>query len=325
LYNISGANLPETASLNSNLLTDLLAIDSPSGDESVMTDYLIDWILTNSNIELEVDPDAAGDQVVRLRNSLVVVKGDQPLVGIIAHIDTTGFTVGHDGILIPIGSPDAAPADLVRVIGDPNGSAGLLVDAGDGRWSVSDLEVSPGDRLVYAAKPIEDAGFIRSPYLDNRAGIWAALQALQACDRIAVAFTTGEETSTSGAITCARYLYDKLDITRAIIADITWDTEHVHCGAGVAISRRDRYVPSQDYVDQMIGMAAESGIPYQIEIESDGGSDGAGIERSGCPIDWAFIGAPEKRPHSATEEVCLADLDAMAKMLGHLVDRVTGV
>ena len=293
-----------------------------------MADFVSDWAAKRmletpeSNDEQWSDSDDCWCRIIRLRDCVIVRKGRAPRVAIFTHIDTTGFTVGYGGALIPIGQPQAVDGDRFRLCGDAAGTSGVIT--GDGEvYTLRQLEVAPGDRVVYAAKPVVDGHHIHSPYLDNRAGMWAAMQALLQCQNVAVTFTTGEETSTSGAQICARYVYDKLGITRALISDITWDTEHVHCGSGVAISRRDHYVPSQGFVDQVVAIAANSGIPYQIEIESEGGSDGAGIERSGCPIDWAFVGAPEIDPHTSHEKLDLGDLDKMARLLITVVNAMT--
>ena len=70
----------------------------------------------------------------------------------------------------------------------------------------------------------------------------------------------------------------------------------------------------------MLALAESSGLPFQREIEAHGGSDGAGIERSGVPMDWVFIGAPEKAPHTSRERVHIGDLQGMAALLVCLVE-----
>ncbi len=297
------------------LLSSLLAIDSPAGDEHRMADWLINWLEAHA-------PDCA---VTRLRDCLVVAKGEQPTTAIFAHIDTIGYTVAYAGDVYPIGHP-ATPEEhnRVRVLGVANDQFGTLKKRKSGEWKLDGLDCAPGDRLVTAASPIFDAEnkTVTSPYLDNRGGIYAALQTLLHAKQVVVAFTTGEETGGSGAKLCARHIYETLGVANAIISDITWHTKHVHCGKGVAISRRDSGIPSQRFLDKILQLANASGISYQIEIESSGGSDGQGIENSGYPIDWVFIGAPEKRPHTPTEQLDLADLDAMAQMLVTLADRI---
>ena len=54
-------------------------------------------------------------------------------------------------------------------------------------------------------------------------------------------------------------------------------------------------------------------------MESDGSSDGGWMERSGFPIDWVFVGPPEKRAHTNREELAVADLLAAPELIAALV------
>lgn len=293
------------ANLDLPLLLDLLQIDSPSGDEGTMADWL------ESYVSREL-PDV---RLIRVGDSLIAVRGNRPGVAIFAHIDTTGFTLGYGSALIPIGGPSPRGGDVVRRIGQTAAFSPITVRR-TGELVVRGKGVpEPGSRLVYAASPAVDKSTICSPYLDNRAGVCAALSCLVNCTRIAVVFTAGEEHSGNGALVCAGIVYRELEISKALIADVTWDTAHVTCGRGVAISLRDRMVPRRRFLDRVLRIAAKSGIPHQLEIESSGGSDGGFLQRSGYPIDWVFIGAPEVAPHTARERVDLSDLEAMNSML----------
>jgi len=290
-----------------SLLLELLQIDSPSGDEAPIADWLESWIPDNV-----INP-----EIQRYGDSLIVSRGKRPDVALFAHIDTTGFTLGYGSSLIPIGGPAVVSGDGVRPAGQSGSEATLEVRSGE--WLLKGAAAAPGSRYVYSAAPEYDTKSIRSPYLDNRAGVYSALQCLLQCNNIAVAFTTGEEHSGNGATVCAGMLYRDFGITQALISDITWDTEYIKCGQGVAISLRDRMVPRQRFLDQVLKIAEESGIPFQREIESAGGSDGGYIQRSGHPIDWVFVGAPEKGPHTAREEIVFSDLESMTEMLAALV------
>jgi putative aminopeptidase FrvX len=181
---------------------------------------------------------------------------------------------------------------------------------------------TPGTRWVYARETTVEKGVVTSPYLDDRAGVWAAFRALTRCSDVAVAFCTGEEQTGHGARICADYLYRTHGIAQALIADITWDTRETPCGKGVVISTRDATCPRQRFLDRVLTLAAESGIPHQKEIQSAGSSDGGHIQRSAVPMDWVFVGAPEKDPHTSKEQAHLSDLDAMTDLLAYLVDRL---
>lgn len=304
-----------------DLLWQLLEQDSPSGDEGPLADWLEAWLVREA-------PDAI---VERQGDSLIVRRGPQPSVAVFAHLDTTGWTLGYNKHLFRIGGPDGKPGDQIRparqpdaanAAGDHAGNA--LVRRKDGSWKVrGHTHAQPGSRWVFAAAPKQDDRGITAPYLDNRVGLWAALTALRHCPTIALALTVQEETRGSGAQVCARRLAETHGIRQALIADLTWHTKHIQCGRGVAVSLRDSSLPRQRYLARVLALAEASNIPFQREVESSGGSDGAGIDRSGISMDWVFIGAPEKAAHTAREQVHVGDLQGMAAMLVHLVNRLS--
>jgi putative aminopeptidase FrvX len=177
---------------------------------------------------------------------------------------------------------------------------------------------------VYAA-PLEfGKKTVSGPYLDNRAGVWNALRQLELCDNVAVAFTPGEEHSGRGAAIAARMVHEELGVRRALISDITWHTRHVKLGRGPAISHRDRSIPRQAFLRQVLEAARHSDVPFQEEVESAGGSDGSVIDRSAYPIDWVFVGAPQRHSHTDREVCLISDLEAMVALYTHLVGELTG-
>ena len=68
-----------------------------------------------------------------------------------------------------------------------------------------------------------------------------------------------------------------------------------------------------------LNLADESGIPYQIEVESAGGSDGNQLQKSSFPFDWCFVGAPEDHVHSPDEKVHKKDIEAMVQLYTYLM------
>ena len=82
---------------------------------------------------------------------------------------------------------------------------------------------------------------------------------------------------------------------------------------------RDSGIPRKSYVDRIINLAQESQIPFQLEVENAGGSDGNALQRSPYPFDWCFIGAPEDNVHSPDEKVHKSDIKAMTKMYDYLM------
>jgi putative aminopeptidase FrvX len=103
-------------------------------------------------------------------------------------------------------------------------------------------------------------------------------------------------------------------VKQALISDITWVTEGVESGRGVAVSLRDSLIPRRSFIMKIIEIAKKSGVPFQVEVESAGGSDGKELQHSDIPWDWCFIGAPEDHVHSPNEIVHKADIEAMTEM-----------
>ena len=87
----------------------------------------------------------------------------------------------------------------------------------------------------------------------------------------------------------------------------------------MVISRRDSGLPRRSYVDKIIYLAKKSKIPFQIEVESSGGSDGNQLQKSPYPFDWCFIGAPEDFVHSPNEKVHKSDIDSMVNLYKYLM------
>jgi putative aminopeptidase FrvX len=69
-------------------------------------------------------------------------------------------------------------------------------------------------------------------------------------------------------------------------------------------------------------MAENSNIPYQLEVEAGGSSDGRELHESPYPIDWCFIGAPEDNVHSPNEKVHKKDIEAMLEMYQFLMSEL---
>ena len=300
----------------------LATLPGPTGDEGAVAD----WLAAAAGA---ID-DAT---LVRIGDNLIVTRG-APRTAIFAHTDTTGYTLGYRRRLIPIGAPAGREGDRLR---SSDGLVGRLRaggERGSGERGEScylrkvrnaageKVEPTPGSRWTYARAPEIKRGVVRSPYLDNRAGVWAALAALGDCKNVAVAFCTGEERHGHGARVCAEWLYRERGVAQALISDLTWHTRETPCGQGVAISLRDAFTPRQAFLERVLALAGASDIPHQREIQSAGSSDGGHLLRSATPIDWVFIGAPEKAPHTACERASVADLEAMVDLLVHLVDRL---
>jgi putative aminopeptidase FrvX len=288
-----------------DLLARLQQIPGPSGDEGRIADFVEEHCRGLAGVELR-----------RIGDLVIAAKG-KPRVAVLAHVDTIGFTLGYKRVLYPIGGPKVDGGERVREVG---GTRTATVEMRkDGSWRLSVKGAEPGSRWVYADTLEFKNDQVSGPYLDNRAGVWNALRVLERVEDVAVFFTPGEEHTGRGAAIAARILHEEMSITRALISDITWHTPSIKNGRGPAVSLRDRYMPRQRFLDEVLAAATESGIPFQREVESGGGSDGHVMERSTFPIDWVFIGAPQKRSHTPREECHVPDLHGMTDLYAALI------
>ncbi len=300
-------------------LRELCNVPSPSGEEVYMKKFLLNYISTNSS-KWKVKPEVIqGDEF----QDCLMLKFGTPKIAAVAHMDTTGFTVRYQDQLIPIGSPDVQPSDIL-VGKDARGLIECPVKIDDDHHVFYDMKRSiiSGTSLTYRPDFNEDDEFITSPYLDNRAGIFNLLKVAETLENGLLIFSCWEEHGGGSMPYLIKYFYEKWKIRKVLISDITWVTDGVHFDEGVVISMRDRNIPRRSFIDDIILIAESSGINYQTEVEAGGSSDGREVQVSPYPIDWCFIGAPEENAHSSKEKICKSDLISMISLYKELFDKL---
>ena len=155
--------------------------------------------------------------------------------------------------------------------------------------------------------------------MDNRLGVWNALKVAEKLENGIICFSAWEEHGGGSVGYLAKFIYEKYGVKQALISDITWVTEGVEHTKGVAISIRDSGIPRRTYINRIIDLAKASNIPFQLEVENAGGSDGNALQRSPYPFDWCFIGAPEDFVHTPNEKVHKSDIESMTQMYDYLM------
>jgi putative aminopeptidase FrvX len=292
----------------SELLKSLCAVHSPSGEERNMKQFILSYIDTYSS-KWKVKPQLFhGDQ---FQDCLVLVFG-KPRVAAFAHMDTTGFTVRYQNQLIPIGSPEVEGGE--KLIGfDSLGEIECLLDLNEEFQAHYHFgrAIMPGTSLTYKSNFVEDRTYINSPYLDDRVGLYNLLKIAETLENGALAFSCWEEHGGGSVPYLVKFLYEKYQISRMLISDITWISEGIVFEEGVVISYRDRNIPRKSFVEEITKLAIANQIPYQVEVEAHGSSDGREIQLAPYPIDWCFIGPPVEHAHSNHEIVAKEDLKSM--------------
>lgn len=301
------------------LLQKLCSIRSPSGNESNIRNFLLDYI-DDYISNFKVKPIVITDNI----QDCIILKFGKPKTAIFSHIDSIGFTVRYGKELIKIGGPKTN--DGIKLVGkDSKGEILTEIynyEDHNGNNHIEylfDRDIERATELTFKPNWREDENFIQCCYMDNRLGVWNALKVAHTLENGAICFSTHEEVGGGSVGFLGKYIYEQWGVKQALISDITWVTEGVKHGEGVVISRRDSGLPRRSYVDRIIKLANESNIPFQIEVESSGGSDGNQLQKSPYPIDWCFIGAPEDYVHSPDEKVHKKDIKSMVELYSYLM------
>ncbi|MFN3405807.1 MAG: M20/M25/M40 family metallo-hydrolase [Cytophagaceae bacterium] len=302
-----------------NLLHQLCAIHGPSGNEIRVKEFIIDYVKKNSP-GWKVVPQLVMNE--DLQDCLMLVFG-RPRTAIFAHMDSIGFTVRYNNELINIGSPEVKHGYKLKGW-DSKGEIHCTINVGDEDFPTCDYfrEIDRGTELVYECDFRETEEYVQSCYLDNRLGVYNALKVAETLENGIIAFSCWEEHGGGTVAYLAKYIYEKLHVKQALISDITWATDGVQAGKGVAISMRDRSIPRRNFVNRIISLAHHSGVPFQLEVEGSGGSDGKELQSSPYPFDWCFIGAPEENVHSPDEKVFKSDIHSMINLYKYLMEQL---
>ncbi len=306
--------------LKLNLLKTLCEIHAPSGNESAMTDFIKEYVSQNCASWKGKPKIFSGDD---FQNCIVLVFG-KPRTAVYAHLDSIGYTVRYDNNLVRIGGPKSVSG--YRLTGaDSKGKINCVLiadsDSGDLKTNFERI-IEPGTDLCFECNFRTDTNYVQSCYLDNRLGVWTALQLAETLTDGALVFSCWEEHGGGSASYLAGFLYREYGIRQSLICDITWITEGVHHGKGVAVSMRDSGIPRKIFVNKIRSVLNKHKVKYQVEVESSGGSDGNEIQKSPYPVDWCFIGAPEDFVHTPDEKVHKDDITSMLETYKILMEKL---
>lgn len=305
-------------SIQYQLLKDLCRIHAPSGNEIALKDFIRTYVIQHQS-QWKVKPEIIEGEFIQ---DCLILKFGQPTTAIFAHMDSIGFTVRYNNEVVKIGGPVAETG--MRLVGkDTKGDIQCILKENRGELSVKyDREIERGTELVFEPQWRENDEFIQCCYMDNRLGVWNALKVAETLENGVIVFSCWEEHGGGAVGYLADFIYKQWGVKQALISDITWVTQGVPHGKGVAISMRDKGIPRRSFINKIIQLAHDSGIPFQLEVEGAGSSDGGYLQASHLPFDWCFIGAPEDHVHSPDEKVHKADIDSMWKMYNYLMERL---
>jgi putative aminopeptidase FrvX len=305
------------------LLKKLTEIRGASSDEGGMKEFILTYINENQK-DWKVQPKIIDGEA--FQDNLILIFG-KARTAVFAHTDTIGFSSAYDKNLYKIGGPRTK--DGYQLVGsDSLGEIDaelMIIEDTQGNNSlkyVFEREIDRATILTFKPNFRENDLFVQSPYLDNRLGVWNALKLAETLENGAIVFSTYEEHGGNSVGFLATYLFENYGIRQALISDITWVTDGVIHGGGVAISMRDSGLPRRKFLNSILNLAKESKIKFQLEVESSGGSDGTMLQKTDVPFDWVFIGAPEDNVHSPDEKVYKYDIMCMLEMYRFLMNKI---
>lgn len=299
-----------------DLLRRLCEIHAPSGDESAMTAFLLKYIAKERKNWKYKPQVFHGDEF----QDCIILKFGKPRTAIFAHIDSIGFTVRYFNQLLPIGSPDAESG--TKLVGrDSLGEieCELEFDKDHHAFYKFGRQIDRGTDLTYKVDFRQTKPYVQSAYLDNRLGVYNALKVAETLKDGVIVFSCWEEHGGGSVPYLIKFIYEQWQIKQALVSDITWVTDGVDHGKGVAISMRDRNIPRKNFIQRLIKIAEKNKVKHQLEVEGMGSSDGRELQLSPYPMDWCFVGAPQQDPHTPHEKVHTADIESMIELYQHLM------
>lgn len=298
-----------------DLLNELLNIQSVSGNESSMTEFLIQYV-EKRNKKWKVRPEVFFGEKF---HDCLLLKFGHPRTAVFAHIDTIGFTARYENQLVAIGGPEVEIG--TKLVGkDRLGPIACRIkESKEVIRHDFPRQIERGTSLSFEQNVRIDGEFIQAAYLDNRLGVYNCLRLCEVITDGWIIFSTYEEHGGGSMPYLLKFIQDHAPINQALVSDITWITDGVVPQHGVVISLRDKMIPRRKFLDRIVALADQSGVPYQLEVEGFGGSDGREIQYSPYAIDWCFIGAAEDNVHSPNEIVALSDLYSMIALYQFLL------
>ncbi len=307
--------------MDTTLLKELCEVFAPSGDESLMKEFIVHHVEENQ-ADWKVQPEIIVG--ASLQDCLILHFG-KPRTAVFAHMDSIGFTVRYQDQLIPIGSPDAK--DGYKLIG--RDTLGPVLCELKVQKQKEDKKkklhykfgrgIDSGTNLVFGCDFKAKKKYITSCYLDNRLGIYNMLKLAETLEDGLIVFSCWEEQGGGSVPYLLDYIMKHHPVQQCLIADITWVTEGVKHGDGPVVSLRDRNIPRRSFVDKLIQLARQADIPFQLEVEGEGSSDGREIQLSPYPLDWCFVGVPIANAHTPHEKVHQKDITGFLRIYQHLM------
>lgn len=172
------------------LLKQLCQIHAPSGNETGLKQFLLEYIEKNK-ASWKARPHIIQGEA--FQDCLMLVFG-QPRTAVFAHMDSIGYTVRYGKQLVPIGGPHSETGYVLKGR-DSSGEieCTLMVSEDDELTYEFERDIERGTELVFKSNFMEDKEFVQSCYMDNRLGVWNALKMAETMTDGIIVFSCWEE------------------------------------------------------------------------------------------------------------------------------------
>ena len=298
--------------MDTSLLHDLCQVTAPSGTEGPLKEFIQSYV-KDHQATWKVQPEIiAGDFL----QDCLILRFGKPRTAVFAHMDSVGFTVRYQDQLVPIGSPDVK--DDYSLKGE-DALGPILCQLKVKKTKKTKKKqlhyqfgrgIQSGTNLVFDCNFRDKRKYLTTCYLDNRLGIYNLLKLAETLEDGLLVFSCWEEQGGGSVPFLLDHIMTHYPVQQCLVADITWVTEGVLHGEGPVISMRDRNIPRRSFVEKIIQLAELSEIPFQLEVEGEGSSDGREIHMSPYALDWCFVGIPIANAHTPNEKVHKKDIES---------------
>lgn len=316
------------------LLKKLSSCVAPSGRENGIRDIISDEL---SSVCDEIYSDALGNLICHKKGAgkkLLLAAHMDEIGFMVNFIDDKGFlrfsTIGGVTKYNSINSGVQFTNGTVGKISYENkenpssvGFEKMYIDIGAASKDEAEKHVQIGDMASYAPFFSLSESRIIGKALDDRAGCWALIRAMQSAkdspNDVYAVFTAQEEVGLRGAKTSAAAINPDLAIAVDVsnVGDTPFSEELNLClGNGPAVKMKDASFIIHESVRQLLLDAAEKAkIPYQLEAASYGGTDAGAIQLTGGGVAAGTISIPTRYIHSASEVIDKKDIENTAELL----------
>jgi len=319
------------------LLKELTGKYGTSGRENKIREYIKGQALPYAD---EVETDVLGNLIVHKKGSgkRIMMAAHMDEIGVIVtFIDDNGFLRFSD-----VGGLNTKDILYNRVVFE-NGVTGVIgtekenkdkviskffIDIGAKDKIEAEKMVSVGDMATFDGGFVKSGDTVISKALDNRAGCYVLIEALKQAkteNDLYFVFTVQEEVGLRGAKTSAYGINP--DMAIAIDVTDTGDTPNaedmaVKLGKGAAIKVMDSSVLCDSTIRTgLIECAKGKGIPYQLEVMTDGGTDAGAISVTRAGIKTGGISIPTRYIHSPSEMASISDIENCVKLLVEFIGK----